>query len=1015
MIPVKLSLRNFLSYGEDVRPLDFSGFHVACLSGENGHGKSALLDAMTWSLWGQARKSRSRGANEGLLKIGASEMRVEFEFDLEEQRFRVIRSFRRGKGSGRPSLEFQVYDNDKGKYRVLSDVSSMRRTQEEIDDALKMDYDTFINSAFILQGRADEFTRKTPTERKQILADILGLSKYDLLWELSRSHYNKLDNEIEGYCRESQRIDEELSHKDLYKEQIDGLTVRLSELSRGIESLEKVFSELREKKGDLERKREQVEDLESELDRIQDEIDDIKGQIDSSSDQISEYEKIICKEDEIKSDISTYNRLMDQEREFTQRLGRLRDLESRKADVDRKVEEAKHEVEKCRNLWEERLGSAENVLDEAKEILKREKEIASGYKELMKSRRENEKMEGLRRSQDELLKAELEIQRKIEKLKSGLEVELGTLRNQITELDSKADAQEHLKGRLEKIRQELERLEVLESESENIRDKGSELNVKIDGDIKGVQDLEKEIAEENDKLDLIKESQDSSCPLCESHIDEEKRENIVRKMEEKIEKVKAEIAVIQGELEEDEKERSELRRKYREAKEVLESLPSIRSGAAQAEALFNEAVEAGGKIAELKEDEEAVRRRLDERDFAPEEREDLEKVKRQIEKLGYNTQKHEEIGETLQKLKGYEAEKARLDSTLERYNAAKEAIPGIKEEIRTAKLYLDEKKYAEKEQKEVERVLDEIQKVEYDKREHEKIRLELDSLSQAPVQAERLRDARDKIDAVKEVLKILEKRFEDRMKRQDETKGNVKGLKVEIAGTVDVEQKISGIEKTLRDSRVNREKLLGEQGSAQARYDKCLELEEEKKEVTESLRKAQEERDIYDKLRRAFGKDGIQALIIENAIPEIEDEANDILSRLTDNKTHISIESQRGLKSGGLRETLDIKISDELGERDYELYSGGEAFRTNFALRIALSKLLARRAGTKLRTLVIDEGFGTQDSEGLGHLVGAIDKISKDFDKILVVTHLEELKRAFPVRIEVRKNARSGSEFEIVT
>ena len=52
--------------------------------------------------------------------------------------------------------------------------------------------------------------------------------------------------------------------------------------------------------------------------------------------------------------------------------------------------------------------------------------------------------------------------------------------------------------------------------------------------------------------------------------------------------------------------------------------------------------------------------------------------------------------------------------------------------------------------------------------------------------------------------------------------------------------------------------------------------------------------------------------------------------------------------SRGIHETLEIYISDEVGTRNYELYSGGEAFRVNFALRLALSRLLARRAGSKL-------------------------------------------------------------------
>ena len=154
-------------------------------------------------------------------------------------------------------------------------------------------------------------------------------------------------------------------------------------------------------------------------------------------------------------------------------------------------------------------------------------------------------------------------------------------------------------------------------------------------------------------------------------------------------------------------------------------------------------------------------------------------------------------------------------------------------------------------------------------------------------------------------------------------------------------------------------------------------------------------------------------MIIEQAIPEIEEEANRILSRLTGNRTQITLESLRDLKKGGTRETLDIRISDELGERSYEMYSGGEAFRVDFAIRIALSRLLARRAGTRLSTLFIDEGFGTQDAEGLDSLVEAIQTISEDFEKILVITHVQSLKQAFPVRIEVTKYPDSGSRFEV--
>jgi exonuclease SbcC len=127
----------------------------------------------------------------------------------------------------------------------------------------------------------------------------------------------------------------------------------------------------------------------------------------------------------------------------------------------------------------------------------------------------------------------------------------------------------------------------------------------------------------------------------------------------------------------------------------------------------------------------------------------------------------------------------------------------------------------------------------------------------------------------------------------------------------------------------------------------------------------------------------------------------------------ITQQKYKDQKREELRETLDIQISDSAGMRDYELFSGGEAFRINFAIRLALSEVLAQRAGARLQTLVIDEGFGSQDAMGRQRLVEAINLVREDFAKILVITHIDSLKDYFPTRLEVTKTER-GSVVEIV-
>ncbi len=185
-----------------------------------------------------------------------------------------------------------------------------------------------------------------------------------------------------------------------------------------------------------------------------------------------------------------------------------------------------------------------------------------------------------------------------------------------------------------------------------------------------------------------------------------------------------------------------------------------------------------------------------------------------------------------------------------------------------------------------------------------------------------------------------------------------------------------------------------------------------KAELEARLAQRREDRAVYDELKLAFGKNGIPAMIIETAIPELESGANRLLSRMTDGRMSLMLNTQREKITGGVAETLDIQIADELGTRDYELFSGGEAFRVNFALRVALSQLLARRAGAQLRTLFIDEGFGTQDEEGRNKLVEAITAIQEDFDLILVITHIDELRDSFPVHVQIEKTS-EGSRISV--
>ncbi len=281
----------------------------------------------------------------------------------------------------------------------------------------------------------------------------------------------------------------------------------------------------------------------------------------------------------------------------------------------------------------------------------------------------------------------------------------------------------------------------------------------------------------------------------------------------------------------------------------------------------------------------------------------------------------------------------------------------------------------------------------------EKKMIELSSaLSRADEAEQRMLAQAERIERWK---KDINAESESRKKSEDEVRKAEQRLRSATLTQGDIDK--LRVEKRMADERVGgaRQKMNALQSYAEQR-DKCL---QEREQQAGDL-------GVVEELRDAFGKRGVPAMIIETVVPELERSATELLHRLSEGRMNVRIETQRETKSGEVREALDIIISDELGSRPYEMYSGGEAFRINFAIRIALSQLLARRAGAQLRSLFIDEGFGTQDARGREQLVAAINTIQDDFDLIIVITHIDELKDAFPTRIEVEKTS-TGSRYRL--
>jgi len=852
MIPHRLRLRNFMCYREE-QTLDFSGIHLACLAGDNGHGKSALLDAMTWALWGKARARR----DDELITLGETEMWVELEFDLAGLRYRIGRQ-RSKRGQGQSDLHFSVWNAADAEWQLLDD-GTLRDRQAQITRTLRMEYETFINSAFLLQGRADSFTVKTPGDRKQILADILGLDRYDAYEERAKQEAQTRKDGAARIQGEVEAIDRELARKDEYEARLRAARDTAAQAVQVLRGAEAERSRCRSAVQERQGQARQLADLQARLVRAERDLVESRQQLTSARARLVGFEAVLAQREEIETGWAALQAAREEEATWNSRL-------LRSTQVQESLNRARLAVDRVRlTLEADRRGLGDRRQDLGRKVA------------------------------------------------AGLEQEqiLPQLKTLLAELAAQEARRTIIAAELRSVG---EQAAALRAESGGLKADGQVIR---------------------EKIEMLTEAEAASCPLCGQPLESDHRDRMVTDLNTERDGLVEHFQAVQTELKSLGLSKSALETEDEDLARALRVRDARQRQIAQAEVAVAEGQAATDEQRRVDGQIEELDRRLAKGAFALAERAELTRLQAALAEVGYDSDAHERLRGRLAELEPFDSRYQRqLVPALDGIGDARARVDALAIQVARRETELAE-----------------------DRAEH-------DRLATAVADLPELQAALDR-----------------------------------AAGAADA---AAGVERRARQ----------EEGAAMQMLDAVAAQSEKRTRRTADLTALNEEISIYNQLREAFGKKGLQAMIIESAIPEVEVEANRLLSRMSDGRMSLRLETQREKVTGGVAETLDIVISDELGGRAYEMYSGGEAFRANLALRIAISKLLARRAGAQLQTLVIDEGFGTQDAQGRQLLVEAINSIQGDFERILVITHIEELKDMFPARIDVVKTA-GGSRVNI--
>jgi exonuclease SbcC len=869
MIPLDLYVSGFLSYQDPVE-LDFTAIELACIAGSNGAGKSALLDAITWVLFGQARKR-----DDSLINAQSPAAEVRLTFAYEGNTYRVQRTKPRDKTA---LLEFHILQQPPelnppagkpsagdGRLQTWKPLTerTLRDTESRIQQTLRLDYETFVNASFFLQGKADQFTQQRPGDRKRILSSILGLEVWETYRQRAFERRRQVEAEVASLDGRLKEINAELAEEEARKKRLKSLQSDLDRLSQERLVQEKALETVRQAAAFLTEKNKNV--------------DMLARQVDSARSRLQILEQ----------------RAYERQAERDELAGVLARAE---------------QIESAYQAWQSQRLALEGL-----------EKIAGQFREQEKRRlapRDAINAEGARLQQERQSLLDEQARRQADL------VEIQKLQAQIEPAQQKRD----------ELEAQLAQRDVLRQEMETVRTRQAEAAAEN-------QRLRSEMDELKERIDELGEAEGATCPLCGGPLTPQDRQNLIESLQqqgtEMGDRYRANQALAR-QIEEQMLARNQ-------EMEVLARAEIDLRGAAQMLAQLNSRLE-------LLEGQQAaweaqgslrlaqVSRILADEAYAMEARQELAQIDAELKAIGYDAAEHDAARKA--ELQGRAA-----DGDLRRLENARAALAPLEREL------------AELQQQATELNLEVGQLRE----EHQ---LAASELQEAQAQAPDLDAAEANLTQVREQ--------ENRLRLE------VGAARQEVLVLDD-----------LKERRKN--------------------LEAERQDCARQV-------GLYRQLERSFGKDGVPALLIEQALPEIEGRANEVLERLSGGNMAVRFVTQAAYKDkhrDDLKETLDIQISDGAGTRDYEMFSGGEAFRVNFAIRLALSQVLAQRAGARLQTLVIDEGFGSQDAQGRQRLIEAINLVRSNFAKILVITHIDDLKDAFPTRIEVEKTAR-GSQIRVL-
>ncbi|KAA8922673.1 DNA double-strand break repair ATPase Rad50 [Thermoplasma sp.] len=885
MIIDRIRLINFLSH-EDSEIYFDTGVNV--IVGHNGAGKSSIIDAIRFALFGDRRTKKI----EDMIRKGAKSMEVEMEFRNAGHKYIIRRSVtRRSK-------------NPESNAMIMVDGNALSQSVKDANDYIEKNIitkgkDVFLNSIFSKQGEMDDLISGDPARRKQLLDEILEIDRLE-------ETYVMLKDVIDSMQRSISNLDYLVSDNDRDKQDLERYRNDISEISKLIERDQNAEAELSKKEMEA---RTRYEELKSQITTFNTKLDTMRSYLDEAARNENEIKSIEKKLQEISRSMQRYGEITSSEVYLNR--DRIRAYWIDKGQLQ--------EYMKSLSRLDDQIKTYEDSMKLASELEAQHEEYE----------RKRVRLDEIKHELDDLRQYES----KYGSFSLGLQQKVETLNDYSRKKESLGAEISRIVGKPFSSTGELQAIyDDVRKRLDNVTEVQGDLKVRM-GTMK---QQENEIRR---NMGLL--GGHNTCPVCGTDLGEKGSRDLLDHYSEEIKRLDNEMKKIEEEIS-----------KYEDEKKTLRSLETYLASGKIREysSLENQIMDLEKKIGEDRDSlsslEEKHQRYVQlDQEYRSIDLDDLRKkdekwrnAKATVEAIGDIDALKRDRDDLLQKIRETQGRTEEMESKFGDINSYTPSyISGLEDEARSLEA---EVRKADELGRQKDTLLNKIQEL-------------------------RARSAG--MDAI------------ERQRKEAEENLNVAG------------QQLNGITAQIKKTI---ESISGNRSKADTIRSRMNELEEkirERDQEIERMRRIEKAIDSMRKIREAFSKNGVPALIRQSVSEYLTSKTRDYLSSFELDFDDVSIDQDFNVTiyRGGIPEGIDS-------------LSGGERTAVAFAIRVAVAQFL----NTDLSLLILDEPTAFLDEERRNSLSNIIEYTLKDssiIPQVIIISHHRELLSSANVAIEVKK------------